>query len=143
MKALTKLSLAHNKIADAGPLSGCSALTDLNISFNLLTNIDGLASLSALMDVDISNNQIERLPAWNKACSLVKINGANNSIDSIVNLSGLEHLNIVIMDDNKDLQSVDALKDCPMLINVSVFGTGVTDIRVLKVQGIIVGYDPY
>ena len=46
------------------------------------------------------------------------------------------------MDYNNGISSVKALADCPMLIQVNVYGTKVTQVSSLTSQNIIVNYDP-
>ena len=46
------------------------------------------------------------------------------------------------MDYNSGISSVKALASCPALIQVNVFGTGVTYVTPLTDQNIIVNYDP-
>ena len=46
------------------------------------------------------------------------------------------------MDYNEDIESIDVLADCPVLIQVNVYGTKVKDVKKLTDQSIIVNYNP-
>ncbi len=148
LTSLTYLSVSNNTLTGLSNLSECSALTDLFISNNALTDISSLYALTKLMYLDLSHNQVTALPTWPADCALVSIDGSHNLIQSVDNLAGLECLNNVLMDYNADLASVDKLVECPMLIQVNVYGTSVKDVRKLThtddglERGIIVNYDP-
>lgn len=142
LMSLTTLSLASNKLTGITQLSACSALTDLDISSNQLTNISSLSSLSGLTALNFSHNQVTDLPKWDTSCALVTIDGSYNHLSSVDALAGLEHLNVIKMDYNESIKSIDRLAECPMLLRVDVYGTSVTDVRKLKAQSIVVNYNP-
>ena len=140
--SLTYLSLSQNKIKSVSPVSSCKDLTELNLAGNELTDISNLNKLEKLMYLDFSENKVSTIPTWSNSCALVTINGAKNKIKSIAPLIGLKSLNIVNMDYNKDLSSVKDLSNCPLLIQVNVYGTKVKDVSALTSQSIIVNYNP-
>jgi len=142
LTALSNLNLKNNKLTDVSPIVACSALTDLNISSNELTDVSALGALSNLMYLDFSYNNVATIPTFDKECALVTINGSNNQISTLKPLGGLQHLNTVHMDYNTGITSVEALADCPVLIEVNVYATGVTDVTALTNQSIIVNYNP-
>lgn len=142
LKKLTHLSLAGNNLTNVSALSACTTLEELNISSNAIADISALAALTNMLDFDFSYNQVKNLPAFSKNCQLVTINGSNNKISSLSNLGGLEHLNIVNMDYNADISSVKVLSNCPVLVEVNVYGTKVKDGQALSDNGIIVNYKP-
>ncbi len=139
---LTHLSLATNSLEDASALASCTSLVDLNIAHNALTDIQALSALTNLTGIDFSENQVSALPQWPSDCQLVQINGSNNALSSISPLSGLAHLNNVYVDYNPELSSLDALADCPVLIQVNAYGTKVTSATKLIGQNVVVNYDP-
>ena len=139
---LAYLSLSYNKLTDASTLASCTELTDLNLSHNSLVDISALNGLNKLTVLNFSHNVISEIPAFTQDCELITIDGSNNKIESLYPLSGLSQLNNVLMDYNESLYSVDCLKNCPVLIKVSVYGTGVKEARVLTEQSVIVNYDP-
>jgi hypothetical protein len=51
-------------------------------------------------------------------------------------------LNNVYMDYNEEIASVEALAVCPVLIQVNVYGTKVTEVKSLTDQSVIVNYTP-
>ncbi len=142
LTGLTNLSLAHNELTDIAPLSACLNLMELNLSNNALVDISILADLVQLEQLDFSHNQVAELPAFAADAALVQIDGSHNLITSLASLSGLDALNNVYMDYNPELESVDELADCHVLIQVNVYGTKVTDPQVLKDMNVIVNFDP-
>ncbi len=142
LTALNFLNLSSNKLTNINVVAGCTALTELNISTNSLTNISKLNSLVNLASLDFSYNQVTKIPEFPKKCALVTISGSNNKITSLEPLSGLKSLNIVNMDYNEGISSVKPLANCPVLIEVNVFATKVTQVTVLTDQSIIVNYNP-
>lgn len=142
LTSLSYLNLASNALTDVSPISACSNLKDLNISSNELTDISALSALGNLMYFDFSYNQVTTLPSFNKNCALVTITGSNNKLSSLDPLGGLQYLNNVNMDYNSEISSVKALASCPVLIEVNVFATKVTNVTALTNQSIIVNYNP-
>ena len=142
LTSLTYLSLAKNSITDISKVASCTGLTELNIADNALTDITALSSLVKLIYFNFSNNQVTELPQWGKECTLVTIDGTNNLLTSIDVLGGLNSLNNVYMDYNPEISSVEALASCPVLIQVNVYGTKVTEVTSLTDQSIIVNYNP-
>lgn len=142
LTTLMHLDLSFNSIEDVSVLSSHTNLQYLDISNNTITDIQMLSKLSNLMTFNFSNNQVSELPEWSSESSLVNIDGSYNLLESLEALSGLPFLNNVYMDYNEDIESVDCLASCPVLIQVNVFGTDVDDITSLTAQSIVVNYDP-
>ena len=142
LTSLTKLYLGKNKLESTAPISACTALQELEISSNLLTDINDLSQLMNLTYLDFSYNEVTQIPQFSKDCALVTINGSKNKISSLSPLGGLRHLNNVHMDYNTEISSVSVLADCPLLIEVNVYATKVTDVSALTNQSVIVHYNP-
>lgn len=142
LTALKHLSLSNNSLTSIGNLSTCTNLTELFLSNNALTDISSLSALTGLMYFDFSYNQIADIPAWSEDSPLVSIDGSHNLIIDLDVLSGLKQLNDVYMDYNAEISNIDALAKCPMLIQVNVYGTKVTDVSALADQSVIVNYNP-
>ena len=142
LTALTTLSLKNNALKSISALEDCIALTDLNISSNAIADISVISELTNIMYLDCSYNKLTKLPQFSKDCALVAIDGSNNKISSLDTLSGLKHLNNVNMDYNSGISSVKSLAKCPMLIEVNVYGTNVTNVSALTDQSVIVNYNP-
>ncbi len=149
--ALRELYLGENSLTDVTVLAGCGALTDLDLSRNQLTDITALGALNDLTYLNISNNTIAVLPQWSTETSqLVTIEASYNLISTVEPLSGLPCLNNVFLDGNAELESLDPLVYCPVLIRVDAYGTKVKDVDLLKgtdpetgkPRGVIVNYDP-
>jgi len=151
IEALTGLRAfyaAFNQLTDISGLEACTLVGDLDISNNQITDITSLSSLSQLLNFNFSFNQITSLPAFSTDCPLVSIKGSSNQLGSLEPLRGLENLNFVYMDQNASLTSVAPLVDCYRLVEVHVYGTGITDVSVLtepvdgKDRNITVFYTP-
>jgi len=142
LTSLSYLSLEKNGITDISMLSNCTALTELNISSNSITDISSLNTLNKLVYFNFSNNEVTELPQWDPSCTLVTIDGTNNLLSSIDILGNFKALNNVYMDYNIEISSVEALVACPVLIQVNVYGTKVTDVEMLTSQSVIVNYNP-
>ena len=108
----------------------------------MIEDISYLSDMSLLERLDFSYNQATELPAFQTNYALVSIDGSHNNIASLAPLAGLKSLNVVLMDYNKDINDVNVLEHCYMLVRVSVFGTKVTDISKLTDNNVIVNFDP-
>lgn len=142
LHSLLMLNAGYNTITQIDPLEGCLKLQELDISNNQLTDISILDEHMDLLKLDFSYNQVSSLPAFDKSCDLVTVNGAHNVLTSLDSLSGLKNLNDVYMDYNEEISSIASLKDCPVLIQVNVYGTKVTEVKMLTDLSVIVNYNP-
>ena len=141
---LTDLCAAFNQITDVSSLSACVGLERLDISTNSIADISALGTLEKLTSFNFSYNQVQALPTFSGNCALVTVKGSHNQLTSLEPLSVLAQLNYVIMDFNSGLSSVAPLAKCHQLVEVSVYGTSVTDVSVLTKNNssIIVNYSP-
>lgn len=143
LTALETLSLAFNKLTDVSTLAANTALVELDISNNSIEDITALNTLNALETFNFSYNQVSKLPSFSKDSALVTIKGSQNNLSSIDELEGLLNLNYVMMDYNSELKSINALANCFALVEVSVYGTKVSDVSALTSKNIIVKYAPF
>ena len=139
---LKELYLSKNLLTDISGLDACTELQVLYLDNNQLTDIANLSKLTKLTMLNFSHNQVVELPAFDAECKLVEINGSNNLLEKLDALSGLHHLNNVFMDYNENIESVECLVNCHVLIRVDVYGTKVTEVTMLTDQSIIVNYNP-
>lgn len=139
---LKELYLSKNQLSDLQRLDACTSLEILYLDNNQLTDISQVSSISSLMLLNFSNNQVVELPEFQKDCALVQIDGSYNLLENLDALAGLPELNKVFMDYNENIESVEPLASCYLLIRVDVFGTKVTDVSMLTEQSIIVNYNP-
>lgn len=139
---LKVLNVTNNVLTSLAGITNCQDLQELNVSHNKLTSIDEVVQIYGLAKLNFANNSVSALPQWDKSCGLITIDGSYNKITSLEPLAGLKNLNNVYMDYNPDLESITCLKDCYLLIQVNVYGTKVTDVRVLNDMSVIVKYDP-
>lgn len=139
---------AFNQITDITGLESCTLIGELDISNNQITDITGLSTLTQLLNFNFSFNQVTLLPEFSKDCPLVSIKGSSNQLESLEALRGLNDLNFVYMDQNATLTSVEPLVDCYRLVEVHIYGTGITDVSLLtqpidgKDRDITVFYSP-
>ena len=139
---LEYLNLESNQLTDVSGISSCVAIEELNISSNSITDITALSTLNEMTYFNFSNNTVKELPAFSKDCKLVTIDGSHNAITKIDKLKGLKNLNVVNMDYNEKLSSVTALEECPVLVQVNVYGTKVKKVSGLLDLGVVVNYTP-
>lgn len=140
--SLSTLSAAFNELTDVSALAANTNLTTLDISDNSVTDISMLSTLVNMTSFNFSSNQVTKLPAFSADSALVTINGSKNQLSALDELKGLERLNYVLMDYNADITNVGALAECYQLVEVSVYGTGVTSVDELTKIGVIVKYTP-
>ncbi len=139
---LQELRASNNQLSDLTALKSASALTYLDVANNGLTDISALGSLNSLTYLNFSYNKVTDLPKFSKACALITVDGSYNELSSLSALSGLLRLNKVLMDYNGKITSVAELAECPVLIQVNVYGTKVKDVSMLTEQSIVVNYNP-
>lgn len=139
---LSYLALSNNTLSDVSKIAACTELTELYVSSNAITDITMLKDLSKLQHFAFAHNQIVEIPAFSQESALVTIDGSHNLIETLAPLKGLSHLNKVHMDYNEKISSVAELASCPLLIEVNVYATAVTDVTMLTDQSIIVNFNP-
>ena len=139
---LKKLYANHNQITDITHLVKMSKLSELDIANNSVTDLSALAQMSALIILNFENNQVSALPSFAKDCAISSITGSRNKLTNLDALAGLKQLNYVVMDYNSDIRSIAPLSTCGALVEVSVYGTGVTDVTALTKMNVIVKYAP-
>jgi len=142
LTALQHLNVSYNSIADVSSIASLTALTELDISNNSVADITMLSALTNLTILDFSYNQVTALPQLAVDCALITIDGAHNLLTDLEPLRGMKNLNNVFMDYNEGIESADCLAECPVLIQVDVYGTAVSDVKLLTDQSIIVNFDP-
>ncbi len=141
LSELTTLSCAYNSLTLCDALAGCTELVNLDISNNALESMDGLDALVKMTDLNISYNNLLTIPAFPKDCALKNVDASHNALEDVQGLAGLENLATLNLDYN-ELDDVNCLADCPILVTLSCFGTNVTDVEALLAKNIVVNYDP-
>lgn len=142
MRGLVTLDVSKNNLTDVTGLSICLTLEWLNVAENSLTNIDSAANLVSLTYLDFSYNQVTELPAFTASCSLQRIDASHNQLSDISGLSVLMHLNYVDVDYNAEVEDIECLLPCIMLVQVDAFGTKVEQVSALTDIGVVVYWDP-
>ena len=142
LKSLGILDLNQNLLTDISPLAKTTNLVELNISNNSVIDISCLYNMINLTKLNFAHNLVKELPKFVPESPLVTIDGSHNQLKSLENLSGLQQLNNVLMDYNKDLSSLQPLDNCPLLVQVNAYGTKVKNVSFLTEKSVIVNFDP-
>ncbi len=142
LKDLDILSATDNQISDISALKACTKLTVVDISGNQIGTLDALSSHINITYLKFAHNQVTELPKWDSSAAFVTIDGSYNQISDLTPLGNLKNINNILLDYNENIQSVAPLATCPVLIQVNVYGTKVTDVTMLTEQSIIVNYNP-
>ena len=142
LRRLKVLQLSNNKLTQVPDIGLLVELNELNLANNAITDISGLENMLQLQTLKLAHNQITELPAFQKTCQLVYIDISHNQVKLLDNLAGLPMLNTVNVDYNPELESVEPLDSCPLLVRVNAYGTLVTEVTFLTEKGVIVNFDP-
>ena len=142
LASLQDFRFSNNTIQDISPVAGCVGLTQLDISENMIADISSLSALVNLDTLNFSRNVVTELPAFEKECALITIDGSHNQLTSLSALEGLANLNNVFMDYNEELESIEPLVHCPLLVQVKVYGTKVAEVSALLDMDVVVEFDP-
>lgn len=142
MAELTELYANNNTITDISSVANCEKLTRINISNNNISDLSPTKDLKHVTHLNFSHNQVAELPEWSKTNSFITVDGSYNQISDLSVFSGHESINNILMDYNENIESIDMLADCHVLIQVNVYGTKVSDVAKLTEQSIIVNYNP-
>ncbi len=142
LTALTRLNVSYNSLTSVSILGDSKNLVELDISSNQIKDISALAAVSGLQEFTCAYNAITQLPGWEKSAALVWLNASYNNIKDLGPLAELQSLNVVNVDYNPSISSVEPLASCPNLIEVNLFGTKVRNVDSLTQQSIIVHYNP-
>ncbi len=141
LKSLGVLDLSQNLLTDISPLKDLNTLVNLNISNNSVIDISCLYNMINLTDLNFAHNLVKELPKFVPESPLVTIDGSYNQIRSVERLGNLKQLNNVYLDYNSGLSSLSALDNCPLLVQVNVFGTKVKSVSFLTEKSVVVNYD--
>lgn len=139
---LKNLYASHNQISSIEHLAPLSKLSELDVSNNVLTDLSALSGNSSIKILNFKNNQVSALPSFAKDSALSSIDGSRNNLTTLDALSGLQQLNYVFMDYNSGISSVAALNKCSTLVEISIYGTSVTDVSILEEMNVIIKYAP-
>ena len=142
MPSLKILCANQNDITDVSALASCTQLTRLELRDNALTSIDVLAVLTEVTYLDISYNQIAALPVLDMECHLQQFYASYNLIEDVSMLAGLPELTYVNVDYNENLEEIECLNACHLLVQVDAFGTKVAEVKLLTDMGVIVNFTP-
>lgn len=142
MTQLKTLVADNNAINSISVLSGCLQLSHLDVADNELEEIDVVGNLPALNYLDFSYNAVTELPEFTAATHLQQFYAAYNQLTDISNLSVQAELTYVDVDYNEELEDIECLQTCPLLVQVDAFGTKVKEVSALTAYSVIVNYDP-
>ena len=139
---LNTLHCSNNKITDITAISNCTKLSVVDISHNSISDLEATKNLMHVTHLNFAYNQVSVLPSWSKDNSFVTVDGSYNQISDLSAFSGHEHINNILMDYNENIESIDVLANCHVLIQVNVYGTNVKQVSSLTSMNVIVNYDP-
>lgn len=143
MPELATFCASRNRIFDASALAACTSLTRLELADNQLTAIDMIASMLQLSYLDVSHNLIVAIPTLNvEESKLSSFYASYNKLESVAQLAGLPELTYVNVDYNDNIEDIECLVTCYMLVQVDAFGTKVETVERLLNMGVIVNFDP-
>lgn len=142
MVELLEFSASGNQLEDISALANSTKMTRLVVSSNLLTAVDCIAKMPDLTYLDVSHNQITELPAIEATAHLQQFYASYNQLSAIDTLAGLKELTYVDVDYNEEIENIEVLSSCPLLVQVNAFGTHVVEVKLLTDYGVIVNYDP-
>lgn len=142
MSKLREVRAGGNAISSIAPLSGCLQLSHLDVADNELTSITVVGNLPALTYLDFSHNAVTELPVFSAATHLQQFYASYNQLTDISNLAGQAELTYVDVDYNEELEDIECLQTCPLLVQVDAFGTKVKEVSALTAYSVIVNYDP-
>ena len=142
MYDLSILVLSNNELEDISALGNCTRMTELYVNNNFLANIDCIAKMPQLQILECNHNAIMTLPELQAGAKLREIDASYNQLVSLSVLAGLKELSIVNVDYNENVEDIEILSDCNVLVQVNAFGTHVVEVKKLTDMGVIVNYDP-
>lgn len=142
MPKLLTFTASKNAITDVSALSACTALSRLELASNQLTSLEVLSSLPNLTYLDISRNEVTSLPTVEATAHLQQFYASYNQLEDVSMFAGLPELTYVDVDYNENLEDIECLVSCPLLVQVNAFGTKVKEVTKLTQIGVIVNYNP-
>lgn len=142
MPKLVTFTASKNDITDISALSGCTQLSRLELAENSLTSLEVLSSLVNVTYLDISRNEITALPTVETTAHLQQFYASYNQLEDISMLKGLPELTYVDVDYNENIEDIECLASCPLLVQINAFGTKVKEVATLTQVGVIVNYNP-
>ena len=140
--SLQHILIARNSVADLSPLASCPNLTYVDASQNAVTDISFMGALANLTYVDVSHNAITAIPALPEGARLQQFYASYNQLSDISPLVGLQELTYVDIDYNTEVEEIESLAACPLIVQVDAFGTKVSSVTALTNMGAIVNFDP-
>ena len=142
MPKLETFTASKNSITNISLLSSCTKLSRLELAQNSLSSVDAISALVNLTYLDISRNEITALPAMEATVHLQQFYASYNQLEDISALKGLPELTYVDVDYNENVEDIECLAPCPLLVQVNAFGTKVKEVTTLTQIGVIVNYNP-
>lgn len=142
MPKLVTFTASKNAITDISPLAVCTKLSRLELAENSLTSVDALSSLVNVTYLDIRRNEITALPTLESTAHLQQFYASYNQLEDISMLKGLPELTYVDVDYNENVEDIECLASCPLLVQINAFGTKVKEVTTLTQIGVIVNYNP-
>lgn len=142
MADLSIVVLSNNQLEDISALTNCTRVTELYVANNFLTSMDCIGKMPQLQILDCNHNQIAAIPQLDPEGKLQQIDASYNLLTTVAPLAGLKELTVVNVDYNEQIEEIESLSSCPVLVQVNAFGTHVIEVKKLTDMGVIVNFDP-
>lgn len=130
-KALMKLDLENNEIADLTPIKDLKLLQSIDLSSNKIESLEALAGLVQSQYLQVSKNGIVDLGPLRGMANLRSLYAAENKIKSIEPISGLRKMWTLHLSGNpmEDLASLNQLAG---LESISLRGCGIKSLEFVR-----------
>lgn len=141
---LEQLTVSRNKLKSLEGLQNCPNLLYLNCAYNEIEDLTPLAGCPNMMTLLLSNNKIEDLTVVSKLPRLLTLHFQGNIVKDISplrTLGGLKNLN---MAKNKDIESLEPIRNCLAMGKLNCYNTGITSLdpirRMENIYHLDIGY---
>ena len=115
------------RLSDIGLLSQFSQLKELYLRENDIEDISPLESLGNLEILDLRDNRITDIDALGSIVTLKELNLRENNISDIGPLSGLKNLVYLNIRSNRNIESIEPIKDLTNLKELNLRGNDIRD----------------
>ncbi len=127
---LTELNLSNNSISSIAPLNELNSLTNLNLSDNksIGNSSELLQTKKELSTLNLANTGLANISFISNLKKIVNLDISNNSISNLQPLQTLNEIRILNLSNNKNLVTIDYIKNHIALTELNISGTGITNL---------------
>lgn len=141
---LEQLTVSRNNLKSLEGVQKCPNLLYLNCGYNEIEDLSPLEGCPNMMTLLLSNNKVEDLTVVSKLPRLLTLHFQGNIVKDLSplrNLGGLKNLN---MAKNKDIESLEPIRNCLALGKLNCYNTGITSLdpirRMENIYHLDIGY---